>query len=269
MVGPRTDSVKFEHATCDFGPQCASTAPHAAPGHCRASLPTRRALAGGGSCAPELCEEAPGCGGESGLMVERFISAPEGVGKPMVAQQPDDGAARGDDDTALEEAHEERWLETWRFNGCRGRGAMGSNRCLRVQPVPPRPARGGAPCQGPDGSLSCLPGFREDTIVGSRWLQGDRLLRRRSDRGPLPPAANPPGPRVPTGAHPACNSEAGHAECLQGLEGPSIPPGNRLELLKGDLTGFHSMRINDRWLLGFRWGLCEAREVQILDYHRG
>ena len=47
------------------------------------------------------------------------------------------------------------------------------------------------------------------------------------------------------------------------------PPGNRLERLKGDLTGFSSIRINDRWRLILRWEAAEAHAVQIVDYHRG
>lgn len=47
------------------------------------------------------------------------------------------------------------------------------------------------------------------------------------------------------------------------------PPGNRLELLKGDLQGFHSVRINDRWRLVFKWKAADAHEVRIVDYHRG
>ena len=46
-------------------------------------------------------------------------------------------------------------------------------------------------------------------------------------------------------------------------------PGNRLELLKGDLKGYYSVRINDRWRLVFRWGPAEIHEVRIVDYHRG
>ena len=37
------------------------------------------------------------------------------------------------------------------------------------------------------------------------------------------------------------------------LGDPRVPPGNRLELLKGDWAGFHSIRINDEWRLVFRW----------------
>lgn len=47
------------------------------------------------------------------------------------------------------------------------------------------------------------------------------------------------------------------------------PPGNRLELLKGDLEGYYSVRINERWRLVFQWRGTEAREVRIVNYHRG
>jgi proteic killer suppression protein len=46
-----------------------------------------------------------------------------------------------------------------------------------------------------------------------------------------------------------------------------VPPGNRLEALKGDLKGFHSIRINDQWRLIFRWHESSPIEVQIVDYH--
>ena len=45
------------------------------------------------------------------------------------------------------------------------------------------------------------------------------------------------------------------------------PPGNRLEGLKGDWKGFHSIRINDQWRVVFRWSGGSAYDVQIVDYH--
>ena len=45
------------------------------------------------------------------------------------------------------------------------------------------------------------------------------------------------------------------------------PPGNRLEALKGDWKGFHSIRINDQWRIVFRWQNGNAYEVQVIDYH--
>jgi len=47
----------------------------------------------------------------------------------------------------------------------------------------------------------------------------------------------------------------------------SVPPGNRLEVLKGDLAGFQSIRINQQWRIVFRWTAQGPAEVQIVDYH--
>ncbi|USA43849.1 type II toxin-antitoxin system RelE/ParE family toxin [Spongiibacter taiwanensis] len=44
-------------------------------------------------------------------------------------------------------------------------------------------------------------------------------------------------------------------------------PGNHLEALKGDLKGFHSIRINNQWRIIFRWSEGAAHDVQIVDYH--
>ena len=54
------------------------------------------------------------------------------------------------------------------------------------------------------------------------------------------------------------------ASRLDDLKGP---PGNRLEALSGDLSGFHSIRINDQWRLIFVWRDDGACEVEIIDYH--
>ena len=45
------------------------------------------------------------------------------------------------------------------------------------------------------------------------------------------------------------------------------PPGNRLEALKGDLSGFYSIRVNNQWRIIFRWQDGNAYEVQLTDYH--
>lgn len=47
----------------------------------------------------------------------------------------------------------------------------------------------------------------------------------------------------------------------------TAPPGNRLEPLKGDLMGRHSIRINDQWRICFTWLEGGPANVQILDYH--
>ena len=51
------------------------------------------------------------------------------------------------------------------------------------------------------------------------------------------------------------------------LEDLRIPPANRLEALKGDRRGQHSIRINDRWRICFVWRENNAHEVEIVDYH--
>ena len=45
------------------------------------------------------------------------------------------------------------------------------------------------------------------------------------------------------------------------------PPGNRLEKLAGDRVGQHSVRINERWRICFRWQRGDAHQVEVVDYH--
>lgn len=51
------------------------------------------------------------------------------------------------------------------------------------------------------------------------------------------------------------------------LDDLSIPPGNRLEALKGDRAGQYSIRINYQWRVCFRWTKTGAEDVEIVDYH--
>ncbi len=46
-----------------------------------------------------------------------------------------------------------------------------------------------------------------------------------------------------------------------------VPPANRLEKLKGDRLGQHSIRINDQWRICFKWHDSDAFQVEIVDYH--
>ena len=50
------------------------------------------------------------------------------------------------------------------------------------------------------------------------------------------------------------------------LDDLRVPPGNRLEALRGDRRGQHSIRINDQWRICFRWN-DGAEDVEIVDYH--
>ncbi len=51
------------------------------------------------------------------------------------------------------------------------------------------------------------------------------------------------------------------------IEDLRVPPGNRLEALRGNLRGFHSIRVNDQWRIVFRWSDGNASDVRIIDYH--
>jgi len=51
------------------------------------------------------------------------------------------------------------------------------------------------------------------------------------------------------------------------LDDLRVPPGNRLEALKGDRKGQHSIRISNRWRICFRWRQGSAHDVEIVDYH--
>ncbi|MGH8241939.1 MAG: type II toxin-antitoxin system RelE/ParE family toxin [Steroidobacteraceae bacterium] len=46
-----------------------------------------------------------------------------------------------------------------------------------------------------------------------------------------------------------------------------VPPGNRLEALRGDRQGQYSIRINDQWRICFRWTTAGAEDVEIVHYH--
>jgi len=51
------------------------------------------------------------------------------------------------------------------------------------------------------------------------------------------------------------------------LKSLRIPPSNRLEKLKGDRSGQHSIRINNQWRICFVWKSGDAHDVEIVDYH--
>ncbi|MGO9230275.1 MAG: type II toxin-antitoxin system RelE/ParE family toxin [Bryobacteraceae bacterium] len=51
------------------------------------------------------------------------------------------------------------------------------------------------------------------------------------------------------------------------LEELNVPPGNRLEPLKGGRAGQHSIRVSDRWRICFRWASDGVYDVEIVDYH--
>ena len=54
------------------------------------------------------------------------------------------------------------------------------------------------------------------------------------------------------------------AETLDDLR---VPPGNRLEKLKGDRAGSHSIRVNQQWRICFKWTTAGPEDIEIVDYH--
>jgi proteic killer suppression protein len=56
-------------------------------------------------------------------------------------------------------------------------------------------------------------------------------------------------------------------DAAERLEDLRVPPGNRLEKLRSDRAGQHSIRINDQWRLCFRWESGNALDGAIVNYH--
>ena len=59
----------------------------------------------------------------------------------------------------------------------------------------------------------------------------------------------------------------GHVDAAVRLDDLRFPPGNRLEKLRGDRAGQHSIRVNDQWRVCFRWIDGHAHDVELVDYH--
>lgn len=53
----------------------------------------------------------------------------------------------------------------------------------------------------------------------------------------------------------------------QNINDLRVPPANKLEMLKGDLKGHYSIRINKQWRITFKWSSQNAEQVKIEDYH--
>ena len=74
-------------------------------------------------------------------------------------------------------------------------------------------------------------------------------------------------PRLPTEIQQLAYRKLRMLNNAQSLADLRLPPGNRLEKLKGDRAGQHSIRINQRWRICFMWRDGDAYEVEIVDYH--
>jgi proteic killer suppression protein len=73
--------------------------------------------------------------------------------------------------------------------------------------------------------------------------------------------------RLPPALYAAARRKILYLHDADQLRDLRVPPGNRLEALKGDLAGWHSIRINEQWRVVFRWVDAHAHGVKVLDYH--
>ena len=76
-----------------------------------------------------------------------------------------------------------------------------------------------------------------------------------------------PSRRLPTDIQATARRKLRMLNNAAALEDLRVPPANRLEALKGDRKGQHSIRINDQWRVCFRWNDGDAYNVAIVDYH--
>jgi proteic killer suppression protein len=82
-----------------------------------------------------------------------------------------------------------------------------------------------------------------------------------------PPRRRPQVRRLPSSLHRAMLRKLVMLDAAEQLEDLRVPPGNRLEKLRGDRAGQHSIRVNDQWRVCFRWRDGHAHDVEIVDYH--
>ena len=73
--------------------------------------------------------------------------------------------------------------------------------------------------------------------------------------------------RLPPALYQAARRKLLYLHEAEELRDLRVPPGNRLEALKGDRAGWCSIRINDQWRVVFRWETDQAIDVSVLDYH--
>ncbi len=76
-----------------------------------------------------------------------------------------------------------------------------------------------------------------------------------------------PSRRLPLNIQNTARRKLEYLHRARSLGDLAMPPGNRLETLKGDRKGQHSIRVNDQWRICFEWRDGNAERVEIVDYH--
>ncbi len=97
--------------------------------------------------------------------------------------------------------------------------------------------------------------YAHEMIRSFRDPETERLFRREGSR------------RLPPSLQRTALRKLAMLDAAASLRDLRVPPGNRLERLKGNRRGQHSIRINDQWRLCFVWRDGDAHEVEIADYH--
>lgn len=93
------------------------------------------------------------------------------------------------------------------------------------------------------------------------------MIKTFADAGTEKLFAGIPSRRLPPDIQRAARRKLLQLDAADRLDIMRLPPGNRLEALKGDRRGQHSLRINDQWRLCFRWQDADVYEIEIVDYH--
>lgn len=93
------------------------------------------------------------------------------------------------------------------------------------------------------------------------------MIRSFADREAARIWGGTPSRRLPPDIQATARRKLRMLNNAQSLDDLRAPPANRLEALRGDRKGQHSIRINDQWRLCFRWQVVDAFDVAIVDYH--
>jgi toxin HigB-1 len=93
------------------------------------------------------------------------------------------------------------------------------------------------------------------------------VIRSFADRETERLFARTPGRRFPAQLHRVMLRKLVQLDAAERLDDLRVPPGNRLEALRGDRRGQHGIRVNDQWRVRFRWRDGAVHDVAIVDCH--
>ncbi|NCT66007.1 MAG: type II toxin-antitoxin system RelE/ParE family toxin [Rhodanobacteraceae bacterium] len=93
------------------------------------------------------------------------------------------------------------------------------------------------------------------------------MIRKFADKEAEKIWRGTPSRRLPADIQQAARRKLRMLHNAANLDDLRVPPANRLEALKGNRAGQHSIRINNQWRICFRWEDGDAHDVEIVDYH--